>query len=99
MIKPISPNEVALEKEKGIPDEIIECWNRLIAAEWDGQTSRVTLSEAKKNIARAWGCSIEDIETAWLNIEPIYRAAGWKVIYESPSYDECFPPYYSFTKK
>ena len=35
----------------------------------------------------------------WLDVEDIYRKQGWKVVYDSPGYDESYDAYYEFRKK
>jgi len=35
----------------------------------------------------------------YLDIEPAYREAGWKVKFESPDYTESFPSYFVFSQK
>ena len=32
----------------------------------------------------------------WLDIEPTYRKAGWKVIYDGPAYCENYPATFTF---
>jgi len=41
----------------------------------------------------------EVFDKGWLNIEPMYRAAGWKVVYDKPAYNESYEPTFTFTKR
>ena len=41
MTKPISPNEVADQKKKDIPDVVIEIWNKIIAKNYCNGSSTV----------------------------------------------------------
>lgn len=96
-IKPVTPEEA--KNRTDFPDEVIAAFNELIKRNYSGGTSRVTLKEAC-NLIESKGISIREInKNNWLDIKELYRAAGWKVEHEYPSYDESFESYYVFTKK
>lgn len=106
-IKPISPDEAILEKKKNIPDIVIECWNAAIAKKWTSNRSTVTIKQDDivKDIMVAIKETMPDIkrsdifDNGWMDIEPIYRAHGWKVSYDKPGYNEFYDAFYQFSKK
>ena len=102
-VKPITPAEVTAQKRKAIPDEVIECWNAAIAKKWTGNSSTVTITQddivkdimaAMPHVKRK-----EVFDNGWMDIEPIYRAHGWKVNYDKPGYNEFYDAFYQFSKK
>jgi hypothetical protein len=101
-IKPITPQEVSEQKIKNIPDNVINCWNKAIVRNCKGGGSYATIfqSEIVGLLADAMEVSREEVFASdWLDIEPIYRAAGWKVEYDKPGYNETYVAYYTFNKK
>lgn len=100
-INPITPSEVAEQKLKNIPDAVIDCWNKVIAK----QCSRAGYATIYQNevvglLADAMDVPRETVfASGWLDIEPIYRAAGWCVEYDKPAYDEIYKARYKFSKK
>ena len=104
MVSPISPNDVAKHKLKSFPDDVMEVWNTIIA---DSATGTGTITVKQEDVvkalspaARRRGMIRTDIfESGWLDIEPIYRAAGWEVEYDKPAYCENYPAVFRFTPK
>lgn len=82
MVKPISPDEVTAKKLQTIPAEVIEVFNDLIARAWNGRVAIVSQAAAVERIERAMEINRSEIYSkGYLDIEPIYRAQGWKVVY------------------
>ena len=108
-IRPIKPSEVVNQKIKDMPDFVIKAFNELIAFHWNGTYSRVTLEEAREKLvtstiaSKKYGDEINmdtrKLITTWLDIEDIYRKEGWKVVYDSPGYNETYDATYTFSKK
>ena len=108
-VKPISPGQVAAEKCKHLPDAVIEVWNKMIAEKYSNGSSLIYLDdavEALENISTEPGvdspvtvsrCYIYG--AGWLDIEPIFEEAGWKVDYDKPGYNETYKATYLFTRK
>jgi len=95
MTKPITPEEV--KKTVAIPSFVFEEFNRLIAENFDGQRARVLQADVLREIVNRTG-NIADIK--WLNVERFYEAAGWKVEYNKPDYnDTYFMANFVFTAK
>ena len=104
MIRPITPREV--EKKRGsIPDEVIEACNILILKRYSKPGFKITFNEI---IQFAMELMVEDEKVVeretffiqgWLDIEPFYRKAGWKVSCTTSDWGESFDPFFWFTKK
>ena len=104
MIKPVTPEKVNKTKQKQIPDQVMQAFNTLIAKEWDGSSARIqqkeVVSEILKNFKKS-GTKIKGekiFENNWLDVENIYRGAGWLVEYDKPGYSEDYEAYWTFEK-
>lgn len=100
-VSPITPAEALSLKERLLPDEVIGAWNELIATNLTNGVSTVYQSEAEDKL-RMLSCLPSDqsvLDMGWLDIEDIYRAAGWKVFYDKPGYNESYEATYKFSKK
>lgn len=98
-VKPLTPDDVASKKEGTIPDAVLECFNRLIAEKWDGHRAVVLLDDVV-NALVALGYSRAVIFTKrWLDVEDIYRAAGWRVEFDNPGYCETYPATFTFSRR
>ncbi len=89
MNKPITPQEVAAVKAASFPPAVFECFNKRIAEAWDGTRSVVFQRQVGLDIADAAQVDTRTVdEKHWLDVEDAYRAAGWKVTYDKPDYNE-----------
>jgi hypothetical protein len=98
-VKPVTPDDVVALKSKIIPNVIIETFNEAIAKNFNGEHSTVFQHEI---VAMLVGkdFTIEEIfKNRWLDVEDIYRDAGWKVYYDKPAYDESYEPSFTFRKR
>lgn len=96
---PIRPSEVASHKTAVIPEKVFEVFNELITKAWDGQTAIVKQKVAEVRIAEALNVSCQAVlDEGFLNVEPAYREAGWKVEYDKPGFNETYEPTYKFRK-
>jgi len=107
-VQPIRPQDVVEAKQCQIPNEVIEAFNTLIAKYFHSDHScfkqKEVIDEIIKNLQK--GTSKEAInlrnmifENHWLDVEDIYRKAGWHVEYDKPAYDESYEPTFDFIKK
>ncbi len=100
MIKPITPSQVVKAKKDSLPDGVIEAFNELIAEKFDGRESSITLNEAIARVAKKTGFTRDKVcDNGWMDVESIYRKAGWKVEYDQPGYCESGTATYTFSKK
>lgn len=98
-VKPISPTEV----EPFIPDFVIEAFNSLIQKNWNGVEAKVLQAEVVNTISSDDPTDPRPsrqhiFDNHWLDVEDIYRKAGWKVTYVRASYFERHDAYFLFRK-
>lgn len=99
MTAPITPSEVVALKQTIIPDTVIDVFNELIAKGWNGGQSRVMQDEAANLIASRLDIKRHEVfNNHYLDVEPIYKAAGWKVYYDKPAYCENYEAYFIFSR-
>jgi len=103
--QPIKPDEVTALKQQLLPDFVLKAFNELIAEKWDGNRSVIYVEEAKQRIESKMPVTeISDsyvfgkCDNNWLDVEPIYLAAGWSVAFDKPGYNETGRAYYTFKK-
>jgi hypothetical protein len=102
-VKPIKPSEVQGKKNETIPDVVIDAFNRLIieGLNASGTSSTVRQDEAvaliKKSDPKLTNSVL--VDKGWLDIEDLYRRAGWEVSYDKPGYNESYPATFKFSKK
>ena len=99
MTKALSPKEAESLREQGfsIPPEVLEAVNDLIVTKPSNYFT-LKISTVKEAIANKMGIPQAEIEAHWLDFEPVYRAAGWKVYYDRPGYNESYEGFYKFDK-
>lgn len=88
-MRPITPQEVAKKKEATIPKFVLDAFDALIAEHYFDGRSVVLLKEVRERVGQV--CKSE-----WFNVEDTYRAAGWKVEYDQPGYNESYPAKFTF---
>lgn len=100
MSKPISPDEITEAKAASLPDDVYDAFNELIVKNISQGKAVVTKKDVAASIANKLNISIQEIyNKGYLNVEEIYRKAGWTVEFNSPSYDENYDAYFTFSKK
>jgi hypothetical protein len=98
-IKPITPDEVVSKKIECIPDEVIAAFNELIAEAWNGRSAFVYQDAAVKRISDKLAMVDKTYKIGYLDVEPIFEQAGWKVVYDKPGYNETGRSFFTFSKK
>jgi hypothetical protein len=98
-IGPISPREVVDAKLKILPDEVFQSFNELIARNYNGGSATVYQSDVVDLMVGRDLDQSEIYKKGWLDVEDIYRKAGWKVEYDKPGYNESYAPYFRFSPK
>lgn len=97
--KPITPDEVAGAKAALFPAAVFDAFNAEIAAEYaDG---RATVKQ-KAVVARMLAAGLAEVEIdrkGYLNVEDVYRAAGWTVVYDKPGFNETYDATFEFKAK
>ena len=104
-MKPITPKEAKSKKNQSIPAFVIECFNeaitealdlngRAVIQQEDILNRIIRHSEMPKAIGRQGV-----FDRGWLDVEPIFRQAGWIVEYDKPAYCETYEPTFTFKDK
>jgi hypothetical protein len=97
-ILPITPAQAKNTESDFIPDWIIGVFNTMISAKYsNGESSfkRDEIIDAIQLVDRS--LHRQDIfDRKWLDVEPVFRRAGWKVEYDQPAYNESYEPTYTF---
>ena len=97
---PISPKDVIKAKQRDIPEFVFEVINQLIVENIDGNEAKVRQDEIVNRLVVNHDVERSDIfKKGWLNIEDIYRKAGWKVTYDKAGYCETYSSFFLFTKR
>ncbi len=103
-MKPITPAEAAQFKVSKVPRFVIETFNDLIKNKFDGHSAVIKQDEVVVAIVERYSTSDDQIsakkifDNHWLDVEPIFKAAGWKVEYDKPGYNESYAAYFKFSK-
>lgn len=106
-VKPITPAEVPDAKAATFPDEVLQAFNELIAENYrDGQS--VVLQDAvvdrivaklNANLGVKPHQRQEVFTRGWLDVEEVYRKAGWIVEYDKLAYNEEYLASFTFTRR
>ena len=100
MTKPVTPQDIAAAKGARLPEESIDVFNDLIVRDFNGMAARVIQGEAAELIAERPGTTVEEVfRRGLLDVEEVYRAAGWSVSYDKPGFNETYPAYFVFSRK
>jgi hypothetical protein len=101
MIQPISPDDVSKQKLQYLPEEVILAVNEAIAECWNGVESTIKQKNLiDKILLKMPELSRQEVfDKHYLEIEDIYREAGWKVRYDKPGYNESYDAYFEFSKE
>ncbi|MFZ5424563.1 MAG: hypothetical protein ACOZAO_02065 [Patescibacteria group bacterium] len=97
--KPITPSGVGKAKSASLPDVVIEVFNELIAQNFYGGSASVKQKDAVAMLVAKGLDRNEIFKKGWLDVEEVYRKAGWKVYYDKPGYNESYDAYFRFSKR
>ena len=98
-VSPIKPEEVAEKKEQSFPDAVFEAFNELIVHNFLNGSATIKQDDILKLMTQKGLNRKEIIDKGWLDVEGAYRAAGWKVEYDKPGFNESYPATFTFTRK
>jgi hypothetical protein len=100
-----SPEEVRAQKINFLPPEVVEAVNELLAKNWSGYSATVMISEMKALASQKMrtngspNLGKDFNKEGWYDFEPIFEDKGWKVMCDSPGYNESGETHWVFTKK
>lgn len=99
-VKPITPDDMPAAKQTFLPDEVLTTFNELITKYWDGSSATVPQEELIQTLSSRMNCSHETVfANHWLDVEEVYQAAGWSVVYDRPAfYETPFPATFIFRR-
>jgi hypothetical protein len=100
-IAPITPGDVAAGAAGAVPDFVLQAFNELLAQKARNGSARITQNEVIERIISLSPTPLprqQIFDKNWLDVESIYRAAGWKVRYDKPGYCENYDAYFEFKK-
>jgi hypothetical protein len=82
-LAPVTPQQIVEEFSAKITPKVIDSINELIRAQWDGNQAYIDTTALKILMS----CPKPGYSQALLEIEKIYRNAGWYVKHESSQRD------------
>ena len=98
MSRPITPDEVVAAKRVAIPDAVFDAFNALIAKHWGGGSSSFQQKEIVSVLEDRGISSNEIFNNYYLDVEDIYREAGWLVEFDQPGFNETYEATFTFRK-
>ena len=97
--KPITPTEAAASVLP-LPDAVFAVFNGLIVKNLRGGRAVVRSDAALAEVCVSMGLtSREVLERGYLDVKNAYEAAGWKVVYDQPGFNESYQATFTFTAK
>jgi hypothetical protein len=98
--KVLGPDEMIKCWEQALPDTVVETFNELLAKKFDGTSATIKHKELLSAL------NLKGVETKvvteqnWLfQTKELYQIAGWKVVFQSPGWDDNFDSYFHFKLK
>lgn len=101
MVEPIRPEDIIDYKINLIPDYVIEVVNELLIKNWSYSSAVIKQNEVVEAImVKNNSVKRGDIFTnKWLDFEPIFEKAGWKVVYDKPGWNEDYEANWRFSRR
>lgn len=96
-VKPISPSDIVSEKAKNIPDTVIQTFNTMITKYFSSGKATFGQEELIEYLVDNEVPKENIFKFNWLNVEPIFEAAGWEIKFEKG--DGGGDSYFTFTPK
>ncbi len=88
---------------------ITDYWNGTYSSfTQDNVVTRILAAMVRKQVNESFrkgtGESVDELrkqlfEKGWLDVEPIFKKAGWDVEYDKPGYNESYPATFKFSRK
>ena len=97
-VRPIRPEEIAGEKVKSLPDEVLSSFNELLIQNDRGGRTIVKQDDVIAIMVNKGLDQDQIFKNGWLDVEDIYRKEGWKVEYDKPAYNEDYPARFIFSR-
>ena len=98
-VLPIRPSEAAKKKRSDIPDVVLETFNEFIISDLSKNGRAVIRQDDIVKALVEKGLREGEIyDKHWLDVEGLYRSAGWEVEYDKPAHCENYPATFTFSK-
>jgi hypothetical protein len=97
-VKPISPSEISEKKVLSFPDAVLESFNELIVQNYSHGQATFYQDEVVKLMVSKGLKRGEIFDKHYLDVEQIYEAEGWKVVFDNPGYNESYAANFTFIK-
>lgn len=96
MTAALSPKDLKEAAERGdhIPDGVIKAVNQLLKENASSTYIVLKQCDVVKAIKECMG--VTTVPVKWLDFEPVFRKAGWKVEYDKPGYNESYEATFAF---
>ena len=100
-MEPIKPSDVISKKTKVIPAYVIEVFNMMIIEKFTNGSAALKQKETVERIKERMKlqASKNIFSINWLDVEDIFRKAGWEVEYDKPGFNESYDATFTFSKK
>lgn len=96
-VQPIKPEEVIAEKARNFPGLVLESFNELITKNFCNGSAIVKQNDVIELMVKKGLNENEILSQGWIDVENLYRKAGWQVDYDKPASDEVCDAYFKFT--
>jgi hypothetical protein len=103
MVKPITPKAARAAKMHIIPEFVFQAFNDMVTKKLEGRCAYFLEKDVVAQIlVTAQAAEFPTTKEAiyannWLDVEDVYRKAGWTVEYDSPAYNESYASSFKFT--
>ena len=95
----MKPSEVEKAKRGKLPQEVLDVFDELIVENWCDGEAVVGQDEIVKRLAERLKMPRQEIfDRHLLDVEDVYRRAGWKVEYDKPGCCETYEATFTFIK-
>lgn len=95
-IKPIGPEQAEQLRMEQFPGEVLEVFNALIAKNMVRGRAVIRQDDAVRALVARGMNEGKIFQDGLLDVEDMYRQAGWKVTYDKPGYNESGNAYFVF---
>lgn len=102
-VLPIKPKDVQRLKKSQteIPNDIIQCFNEMIVAKWDGHKSHIKQNDMIEYILdHTTNYTRRGLfDNHYLDVEEFFSDNGWDVVYDKPGFNELYDAFWVFKEK
>lgn len=97
-VRPITPEEVVNNKSKVFPAAVFEAFNDMITQKFSGNQATFKQKDVVALMKEKGLEQRQIFDQGFLDVEDVYRKAGWTVEYDKPGYNESYPATFTFKR-